>query len=385
MKRHRHQLGYGRCRPIPHTQRITQDAVEELRRVYREFNELVKKRKIPPSNIHCMDETGLSCSEEDAAHGKVLHRAGSTPFRRVKKCTQKVTLAAMITADGSTLPPAVLHSQDKNLQQKQVDAWNSNSGEPNSHHLLPSMGSDKKKKTTTMNSWCFQEINERWQEMMKDGNHVVLMDGYGAHYNPRTMLDGRFERGGSGERPRPGGSVFYVVYPPGMTGSVAPCDDRSVFGAFKRNYYRRLSDMGGAKNLEEIHKAAGGAYKDIMTPNHIKKAFVHCGFGTSSEAKENQEIQIANLQRSVDAQQKLAEQSRSHDIIGTLSRHEELGDASPHPGKKFFGEGGKIVGVINEDDNIDALVANMKSRAEEARKKTSKKQKEGKAKKAAPK
>jgi len=130
LRRHSSDLECSAAVPVDHLHRITERDIAQLRTVFEEFNALVEKLALTDAQVHAFDETKVSATAEDACHARVIHRRGAKPYRRVGVKTQKASLVAFISANGQTLPPAMLHPQDKRVPREHAQAWDTTSHQP---------------------------------------------------------------------------------------------------------------------------------------------------------------------------------------------------------------------------------------------------------------
>ena len=182
LRRHSSDLECSAAVPVDHLHRITERDIAQLRTVFEEFNALVEKLALTDAQVHAFDETKVSATAEDACHARVIHRRGAKPYRRVGVKTQKASLVAFISANGHTLPSAMLHPQDKRVPREHAQAWDTTSHQPDTLHLAA--GS-----TATMTAFLYDQAFLHWDDHLPIGlPQLVLQDGYGAHYNVTTLL-----------------------------------------------------------------------------------------------------------------------------------------------------------------------------------------------------
>ena len=355
VRRHSDELAYGPSIPLNHLSRVTPEMIQELEQCYREFNELVARFRLEDDAIHAMDETKLSASAADSSHAKVIFRRGTKPYRRVHTLSTKASLVPLISASGDAAPPVVLHSQKKNTPRTQRDAWNEHSHQPDTLHIAAGT-------SATITGFLFNQCFEFWlPHLSLDHAHIILIDGYSAHYNPTTLL--KMAHRGSSDPERHlldgVGRAFAVIYPPSLTRFIAPPDHHTVFGAFERSRRSMLTRSSGAANLEQLMKTGGKAYAKVFKPANIREAFQACGFSTGGERFEAQAAIIASLRKKVEARAWTDEVGKQYKVILALAHPPAMGADEQAAHRSYLGEGAKTIGVVNDDDNIDALVAEL--------------------------
>ena len=214
-----------------------------------------------------------------------------------------------------------------------------------------------------MTAFLYDQAFLHWDDHLPIGlPQLVLQDGYGAHYNVTTLLRLANRTGhcdGELYRQDGPGRVYVLTYPPALTRLIAPPDHSACFGAFQRARHRLMTEAGGVAELAQLFHMAGTAYARTFSEHNVHDAFRWCGFTTGPERLMRQRHFVGVLEQYLAAQAWLDQHGREHVILRRLARPVGLGADVQRPPRVRLGVGTKTIGVINDDDNIVALVREL--------------------------
>ena len=131
-------------------------------------------------------KTNLSMKMTAAAHEKVISAVGTKPIRYLCDQDRYVTLAVFIAEDGSVICPVLLHPQEKAVPTANKMAWDTVYSGYDTLHIAAG-------RKAFMTGYLFHQVFEHFAMHVRsvvdpDVDVVVLLDGCGSHYNPRTCL-----------------------------------------------------------------------------------------------------------------------------------------------------------------------------------------------------
>jgi len=337
------EIHYGHCRPLQRQYIITQETVEEMRNLYKEFNEYVDRYGIRSDQVLALDEVGLTAKPEDSAHGKVFHPVSMPPKRLVRALNPHASLLAIIRCSGDPIVPVVVHPIQK-VKPAHSEAFDKAAGVRAYH--VPSGTSQSGSMTEELYSSSLQKHLFPCLSTWKP--YLILHDGASCHWSPDLLLAARRDLMRSGE------PIFFFRYPSNLSIHVAPPDDRAVFGAFQRTRRQKMFVESGPESKSDVMRMAGEAYKKNFRRDQIRAAFQSRGFEPSPQLRRNaQNKLLSGLQAHVDARSWAEKQIEDGALPRSLLSLTTFGGRLKKcVERRPLGAGAKHVGVINCDRNV---------------------------------